>query len=227
MAYLTHPTRFFASLSRTTMGEDHLIPPAVANLRSYTRSSSQRSNRSVTFSIQDEEIDQNNDNAVADTETEDEPDDPVERNGERRKKYRRSLRFEDSLDDRPDEDDACMGNPEKVNADLETQAKEDPNEGEPPLPSSQQSKWQQFLEWKYIRWIYANHSWHHFRPVIRASLAAWLGLLLFLIQPVLVLMGQAAFYILVCAFLASPRDAIRELSSCAINLLKQTIQYRI
>ena len=191
------------------MGEDHLIPPAIANLRSYTRSSSQRSNsnRSVTFSIQDEEADENNDHAVADTETEDEPDEADEGDARRKRKYRRSLRFEDSVDDRPLDDDACLGNPEKVNADLETQANEDADEDQQTQPTKR--KWcDRFTGWKYIKWIYANHSWHHFRPIIRASLAAWLGLLLFLIQPVLVLMGQAAFYILVCAFLASPRDAI-------------------
>ncbi|TIB35407.1 hypothetical protein E3P84_01376 [Wallemia ichthyophaga] len=191
------------------MDDDHPIPQAVSNLRDTNkRSSSQPSSRSVTFSIRDNDVNNvDNDNAVADTDTEDDYDD--------NHRYRRSLRFEDDLDtgdvnhnDTPDQDDACMGNPEKVNADLETQAKDTEHAEPPQPPSPRQPKWHKFIQWKYIRWLYTNHSWHHFRPVIRASLAAWLGLLLFLIQPVLVLMGQAAFYILVCGFLASPRDAI-------------------
>ncbi|EIM24284.1 hypothetical protein E3Q22_00034 [Wallemia mellicola] len=172
------------------MEEDHPLPSAVANLReNNTRSGSGRSNRSVTFSIQDDDI---NENAVVDTESEDERDGDDSDSGHNR---RRSSRL----------DDTCIGNPEKVNADLETQAKDESNEETPP---AKQSPWQRFLEMKYVRWMHVNHSWHHFRPIIRASLAAWLGLLLFLIQPVLERMGQAAFYILVCGFLASPRDAI-------------------
>ncbi|KAF8550186.1 hypothetical protein OG21DRAFT_1469052 [Imleria badia] len=57
-----------------------------------------------------------------------------------------------------------------------------------------------------LQWIPANWSWSKWKPVLRSALAAWIGLLLFLIPTTLNVMGQAAFLIIIASFLSPPSD---------------------
>jgi hypothetical protein len=45
-----------------------------------------------------------------------------------------------------------------------------------------------------LQWIPANWSWSKWKPVLRSALAAWIGLLLFLIPTTLNVMGQVSFF---------------------------------
>lgn len=45
-----------------------------------------------------------------------------------------------------------------------------------------------------LRWIPANWSWSRWKPVLRSALAAWIGLLLFLIPTTLNVMGQVCIF---------------------------------
>lgn len=198
--------------------DDIPLPSAVSNLRDISRSNSR--SRSVTFSIHDGDNSNNddNENAVADSDLD---DDGINDNVEGgRKRYRRSLRFEDSIDHRDNDNNNCFGKPEKVNADLEIQANDNDNRCDNYDEFQKENRanyFNRFLKSKYIKWTYEKFSWQNLRPVIRASLSTWIGLVLFLITPVLKLLGQAGFYILVCGFLASPRDAIGKVEN--INII--------
>ncbi|KAG9311166.1 hypothetical protein JVU11DRAFT_8233 [Chiua virens] len=57
-----------------------------------------------------------------------------------------------------------------------------------------------------LQWVPANCTWSKWKPVLRSALAAWIGLLLFLIPTTLNTMGQASFLIIIASFLSPPSD---------------------
>ncbi|KAL0071092.1 hypothetical protein AAF712_001650 [Marasmius tenuissimus] len=57
-----------------------------------------------------------------------------------------------------------------------------------------------------LQWIPDNWKWSNIKVVLRCAVAAWLAVVLFVIPPVELYMGQAAFLILIASILSPPSD---------------------
>ncbi|KZV73701.1 hypothetical protein PENSPDRAFT_602548 [Peniophora sp. CONT] len=57
-----------------------------------------------------------------------------------------------------------------------------------------------------LGWVKANFVFSKLKPVIRSSVAAWVAVVLLVVNPVLRTMGQAGFLIVIASFLSPPSD---------------------
>ncbi|GAA6054703.1 hypothetical protein JCM3770_000038, partial [Rhodotorula araucariae] len=60
----------------------------------------------------------------------------------------------------------------------------------------------------FLMWVKPHLNWKGLRPVIRASLASWCGLVLMLCTPSLLMLGQAAFLVLVVSVISPASQPI-------------------
>lgn len=65
--------------------------------------------------------------------------------------------------------------------------------------------WDRVLDLQFLAWAWPKlKDYEAMKPVIRCAVAAWIGLLFLLIHPVEAVLGQAAFFGLVVAYIAPP-----------------------
>ncbi len=77
-----------------------------------------------------------------------------------------------------------------------------------PPPTRVQAAWQRVLSARQVAWIAPKAtSFDAWKPVLRSSASAWLGLVVIVIRPAEVILGQAAFFALVVAFICPPSSS--------------------
>ncbi|WVR04089.1 hypothetical protein IAU60_001088 [Kwoniella sp. DSM 27419] len=77
---------------------------------------------------------------------------------------------------------------------------------------------QKIMKHRWFSWIKPKLTRTHFKPVLRGAIAAWLGLVLLLIVPVERTLGQAAFFLLVVAFMLPPSQPVIQQVEVYLNL---------
>ncbi|KAL7419840.1 hypothetical protein Q5752_005756 [Cryptotrichosporon argae] len=78
--------------------------------------------------------------------------------------------------------------------------------------------WERVVTHEWISWIPPRWSWRSWQPVIRCAVAAWIGLVVQLIHPSELALGNAAFFVLVVAFMIPPYQSLIQALEIFLNL---------